>query len=79
MKIPADMSGEGLVMILGLEWRYRIVYQTGSHMVLETDEPSHQRIAVPAHPSLRVGTLNAILRRIAAVKGNRKAELVKSL
>ena len=79
MKIPADMSGEGLVMILGLEWGYRIVHQTGSHIVLETDEPSHQRIAVPAYPSLRIGTLNAILRSIAAVKGKRTKDLVKSL
>ena len=79
MKIPADMSGEGLVMILGLAWSYRIVHQTGSHIVLETDEPAHQRIAVPAHASLRIGTLNAILRRIACVKGKRTADLVKSL
>jgi predicted RNA binding protein YcfA (HicA-like mRNA interferase family) len=79
MKIPADMSGEGLVMILGMQWSYRIVHQTGSHIVLETDEPSHQRLAVPAHPSLRIGTLNAILRIIASAKGKRREDLVKSL
>lgn len=79
MKIPSDLSGEELIIDLGLHWNYRIVHQVGSHIVLETGEPSHQRIAVPAHPSLRLGTLNAILRAIATVKGKRKADLLKSL
>ena len=79
MKIPADLSGEGLVMVLGLQWNYRIVHQEGSHIVLETDTPEHQRLTLPAHPSLRIGTLNAILGAIAAVKRKRKADLVKSL
>ena len=79
MKIPLDQSGEGLVIVLGLQWNYRIVHQEGSHIVLETDEPSHQRIAVPTHPSLRLGTLNAILRAVASLKGKRKADLLESL
>jgi predicted RNA binding protein YcfA (HicA-like mRNA interferase family) len=79
MKIPRDQSGEGLVIVLGLHWNYRIVHQNGTHIVLETDQPSHQRIAVPTHPSLRLGTLYAILRAVAALKGKRKDDLVKSL
>jgi len=79
MKIPEDLSGEGLIMMLGLHWNYRIVHQEGNHIVLETDEPSHQRIVVPAHPSLRLGALNAILRAVASAKGKPKGDLVKSL
>jgi len=79
MKIPRDLSGEGLVMVLGLQWNYRIVHQQGSHIVLETDDPSYQRIALPTHPTLRLGTLNAILRAIASIKKKRKEDLVKSL
>ena len=62
MKIPRDLSGSDLVKALCRDWGYRVVHQERSHVVLETEEPSHQRIAVPAHKSLRVGTLSAILR-----------------
>jgi predicted RNA binding protein YcfA (HicA-like mRNA interferase family) len=79
MKIPRDLSGNDLVRVLCRDWAYRVVHQEGSHIVLETEEPSHQRLAVPAHPSLRVGTLNAILRAVASHKGKRKEDLLKSL
>ena len=46
------------------------MHQTGSHIILETEEPSHQRIAVPAHKPLRIGTLNAILRAAVAEAPN---------
>ena len=58
---------------------YGKVHQVGSHVVLETTDPTHQRIAIPAHKALRVGTLNAILRAVARHKGTRKENLLKSL
>jgi hypothetical protein len=39
-----------------------------SRPILETEQPAHQRIAVPDHRSLRIGTLNSILRAVAAHK-----------
>ena len=48
-------------------------------MVLETDDPSHYRIAVPDHKSLRVGTLNGILRAVAEHKGIAREDLLSSL
>jgi predicted RNA binding protein YcfA (HicA-like mRNA interferase family) len=60
VKIPRDLSGSDLVKALCREWGYRVVQQEGSHIVLETEDPSHQRIVVPAHRQLRVGTLSAI-------------------
>ena len=79
MKIPRDLSGDELVRILCRHWNYTVIHQRGSHIVLETEEPSHQRIAIPAHATLRVGTLNAILHTIASHKGTEKEELLKSL
>lgn len=63
------MSGDELVRLLERSWDYRVLHQRGSHVVLETETPSHHRIAVPRHKALRVGTLNAILRAVARHKG----------
>ena len=79
MKIPRDLSGQDLVKALCRHWDYRIVHQEGSHIVLETTEPTHQRLAVPAHSSLRVGTLNAILRAVSNHKGVSRQEIIGTL
>jgi predicted RNA binding protein YcfA (HicA-like mRNA interferase family) len=79
MKLPRDISGSELVAALCRDWGYRRVNQVGSHVVLETDAPFHQRIAVPAHNPLRVGTLNAILRAVALHKNVSREDVLKSL
>jgi predicted RNA binding protein YcfA (HicA-like mRNA interferase family) len=79
MRIPRDLSGYDLVQALCRSWGYRFIHQEGSHVVLETEEPSHQRVAIPAHKSLRVGTLNAILRSVARHKGVERQAILKSL
>ncbi len=79
MKIPRGLSGEDLVKHLCRKWEYRVVHQEGSHVVLETETPSHQRIAVPAHKNLRIGTLNVILRSVARHKGVERQDLLDSL
>lgn len=79
MKIPRDLSGHDLIQALCRRWGYRVVHQIGSHVVLETDEPSHQRLAVPAHKSLRIGILNAILRAVANHKGVERDAIIESL
>jgi len=58
MKLPRDLSGVTLAKALCQDWEYIEVHQTGSHIILETKFPSHQRIAIPAHKSLRIGTLH---------------------
>ncbi|MGH8615683.1 MAG: type II toxin-antitoxin system HicA family toxin [Gammaproteobacteria bacterium] len=68
MKLPRDVSGAALIKILEKHFGYRQVHQVGSHVVLETNDPHHHRMAVPAHGSLRLGTLNAVLRAVAKVK-----------
>jgi predicted RNA binding protein YcfA (HicA-like mRNA interferase family) len=62
-----------------LKWGYKQVHQSGSHIVLDTEEPNHQRIAVPDHRSLRIGTLNSILRIVAAHKSVTRQEILDSL
>jgi predicted RNA binding protein YcfA (HicA-like mRNA interferase family) len=79
MKIPRDQSGHDLVETLCRKWGYRVVHQEGSHVVLETDDPSHQRLVVPAHRYLRVGTLNAILRAVANHKRVERDAIIESL
>jgi len=79
MKIPRDLSGEDLVNLLCRHWDYRIIHRQGSHIVLETAGPSPHRLTVPAHKSLRVGTLSAILRAVARHKGVERQDLLKSL
>lgn len=79
MKLPRDVKGVDLVACLCRDWGYAKVNQEGSHIVLQTDQPSHHRIAIPAHNPLRVGTLNAILRAVADHKGVRREHILKSL
>lgn len=78
MKVPRDLSGEALIKVLCQRWDYRLVHQVGSHAILETEEPSHQRIAVPAHKSLRIGTLHGILKTVADHKGVSREDLLDS-
>lgn len=79
MKLPRDLSGEDLVQHLCKHWDYLKVHQVGSHIILQTQQPIAQRIAIPAHSPLRIGTLNAIVSAVAAHKNVPKAEIVKDL
>ena len=78
MKLPRGLSGKDLADLLCRKWDYRLTHQEGSHIVLETDQPSHQRIAIPAHKNLRIGTLSAILRTVARHKNVDRQDLLKS-
>ncbi|AFZ44931.1 YcfA family protein [Halothece sp. PCC 7418] len=79
MKIPRDLKGSDLADILCRQWNYKVVHQRGSHIILETDIPSHQRISIPNHNPLRLGTLNSILRAISRHKGVTKADIINTL
>lgn len=79
MKLPRDISCRALITALCRQWGYVTIHQTGSHVILETAEPFHQRIAILDHRSLRVGTLNSILRAVAKHKGVRREEILTSV
>jgi predicted RNA binding protein YcfA (HicA-like mRNA interferase family) len=77
MRLPRDLAGRALIELLCRRWDYRIVHQVGSHVVLETEDPSPHRIVVPDHKRLRVGTLSAILRAVSAHKRVTREDLLR--
>ena len=79
MKLPRDLSGRDLARALCARWAYRQVNQVGSHIVLETETPQHHRLSIPDHKPLRLGTLNAILRQVAAAKGVAREDILATL
>ncbi len=76
MKIPRDLSGRELARILCKNWGYIELKQEGSHIILQTETPSRQRIPVPNHSPIRVGTLNSILRLVSRHKNVEKEEIL---
>ena len=79
MKLPRDLSGPRLIQALCRSWGYTKVHQVGSHVLLEAEEPSHQRLSVPNHKALRIGTLNSILQDVARHKGVSRNAILSSL
>ena len=79
MKLPRDMSGERLIVGLRRKWGYVEANHVGSHVILETNQPTHQRISIPTHAALRVGTLHSIVRAVAQHKGVRREDILKTL
>lgn len=45
MKLPRDLSGKHLAQALCRDWAYVEIHQSGSHIILQTDEPSPHRVA----------------------------------
>jgi len=79
MKIPRSVSGAHLVDVLCRRWQYARVHQAGGHIILETSEPAHQRILVPDHNPLRLGTFSSILRAVARHKGVPRSAIIETL
>jgi predicted RNA binding protein YcfA (HicA-like mRNA interferase family) len=79
MKIPRDVSGVCLADLLCRKWQYVKVHQVGSHIILETSQPTHHRIAIPDHHPLRLGTLSSILRAVARHKGVEREAIIADL
>jgi predicted RNA binding protein YcfA (HicA-like mRNA interferase family) len=76
VKLPRDLAGRELVKILCKDWGYTQVNQEGSHIILQTEIPSRQRIPVPDHTPIRLGTLNSIL-LVARHKGVEKEDILR--
>lgn len=79
MKLPRDASGRDVVKALCRDWGHREVHQVGSHIILQTDTPGAHRLAVPDHHPVRVGTLNSIVRSVAAHKGVDRQQVLRTL
>lgn len=79
MKLPRDLSGAELTKLLGKHYGYVRVNQEGSHVILEAKTPPSHRIAIPNHSPLRIGTLNGILRAVAAAQGVTREDILRHL
>lgn len=64
MRLPRDVSGRGLVLVLA-KLGYSPTRQTGSHLRVSRTVPSEHHVTIPDHAALKIGTLNAILREVA--------------
>jgi predicted RNA binding protein YcfA (HicA-like mRNA interferase family) len=60
MRLPRDVSGKQLAILLG-RYGYEVTRQTGSHIRLTTTQEGEHHVTIPLHGSLRVGTLSAVL------------------
>ena len=78
MKLPRDLSGLELARALR-KVGYRVTRQTGSHMRLTTSERGEQHMTIPAHESLRIGTLAGILGDVAEHLNLTRDELARRL
>jgi predicted RNA binding protein YcfA (HicA-like mRNA interferase family) len=79
MKVPRDLNGAHVAKVLCRDWGYVQVHQEGSHIILQTEIPGHQRISIPNHNPVRVGTLNAIIKAVASHKRVERDAVLDSL
>ncbi len=78
MRLPRDLSGAELARALG-RLGYEVTRQTGSHMRLTRSDGGEHHVTIPDHDPLKVGTLSAILRDVAAHLGLTRDELLEEL
>jgi predicted RNA binding protein YcfA (HicA-like mRNA interferase family) len=78
MRLPRNLSGEDLIKALG-RLGYQPTRQRGSHVRLTTEQNGRHDVTVPQNDSLRVGTLAAVLRDVAAHFGIGRDELLERL
>jgi predicted RNA binding protein YcfA (HicA-like mRNA interferase family) len=79
MKVPRNLYGRELADHLIRNWGYLESHQTGSHIILRTEEPSRQTMPVPNHKPLKLGTLTTILRMISDHKQISRDDLLRGL
>jgi len=78
-RIPRNVSHKDLYIVLR-KYGYTISRQTGSHIRLKSNFMGHEHlITIPAHSPIKVGTLNNILKDIAAYLKITKENLIENL
>ena len=75
MRLPRDLSGHDLIRMLR-RYDYEVTRQVGSHIRLQSDFRGFtHHLTIPAHSSLRLGTLNSILSDVAAYLNIERSQL----
>lgn len=78
MKMPRDLTGIELIKYLK-PFGYEVVRQTGSHIRIQTQQGGEHSETIPRHDPIKIGTLNNILKNIAAHLGLTKDQLADQL
>lgn len=78
MKLPRALSGRDLATALS-QLGYSITRQSGSHIRMTTAENGTHHVTIPDHRPLKVGTLSAILRDVAAHHGMERDTLFEKI
>lgn len=78
MRIPRDLSAAELAKALRA-MGYERARQDGSHIRLTTQRGGEHHVTVPNHSPIKLGTLRAILRAVAAHHKLTIEELVRQL
>jgi predicted RNA binding protein YcfA (HicA-like mRNA interferase family) len=78
MKLPRDVSGAQLLQALK-KLGYGHPGQRGSHVRITTQLNGEHHEAIPNHASIKVGTLNGILKSVAAHHKMTVQELIELL
>ncbi|PIS29404.1 hypothetical protein COT42_05480 [Candidatus Saganbacteria bacterium CG08_land_8_20_14_0_20_45_16] len=79
-KIPRDISGKELAKLLGKKFSYQLVREVGSHIRLSCTRSSNEhKLTIPDHKTIKIGTLNSILKDISDYLSISKAELLNKL
>ncbi len=78
MKIPRDCTGPELASALR-RFGYAIDRQSGSHLVMTTQRDGEHHVTVPNHRPIKVGTLQDILKDLAAYHRLTVADLLREL
>jgi predicted RNA binding protein YcfA (HicA-like mRNA interferase family) len=79
VKVPKNVHGRDFANHLIRRWAFRELRQTGSHIILRTEQPSGLTVSVPAHKPLRAGTLRGLIDTIAEHKKVATEELLCDL
>ncbi len=79
MKLPRDLSGHELAKMLR-RYGYQVARQTGSHLRLKTNiRGLDHYVTVPAHKTLKSGTLHSILSSVATYLEMDRSQLTEEL
>jgi predicted RNA binding protein YcfA (HicA-like mRNA interferase family) len=79
VRLPRDLSGTDLIKALR-RLGYDVTRQRGSHVRLTaTVGEREHHVTVPDHDALKAGTLNTILKDVAAHAGRSRDELIETL
>jgi predicted RNA binding protein YcfA (HicA-like mRNA interferase family) len=79
LKLPRDLSGHDLAHALR-RYGYEVTRQTGSHLRLKSAvRGADHFITIPAHQTLKLGTLNAIISGVSAYLEVDRSQLLEEL